>query len=179
MDRSKQWLYRTDCSLFYFFNEKSRSKNYFILMNNITHLGGATFTVGVTILLCFLLSAPIQSFAFAAALALTLSHLIVVIIKKGFRRKRPYLVLPNTFVVENPFKDHSFPSGHTTAIFSIITPFILFNPWLSILFLPIAILVGVSRIYLGLHYPSDVIVGALLGFSSALLATILLNPLFL
>ncbi|WP_209123944.1 phosphatase PAP2 family protein [Alkalihalobacillus sp. BA299] len=175
MDRSKQWLYRTDCNLFYFFNEKSRSKSSFRTMNFITHLGGATFTVGITIILCLLLSAPLQVLAYAAALALTLSHLVVVIVKKGYRRKRPYLVLPNTFVVKNPFKDHSFPSGHTTAIFSVITPFIIFNPWLSILLLPIAILVGLSRIFLGLHYPSDVVFGALLGFSSAYLSTVLLN----
>ncbi|MDE5415687.1 phosphatase PAP2 family protein [Alkalihalobacterium chitinilyticum] len=178
MDRSKQWFYRTDCNLFYFFNEKSRSKGSFLFMNYITHLGGATFTVGSTVILCILLTAPFQSTALAAALALTLSHAVVVIVKKGYHRKRPYLVLPNINVVDNPFKDHSFPSGHTTAIFSIVTPFILYNPMLSLLLLPIATLVGISRIFLGLHYPSDVVVGALLGFSSAFLTTIFMNYWF-
>ncbi|WP_078430073.1 phosphatase PAP2 family protein [Alkalihalobacterium alkalinitrilicum] len=179
MERSKQWFYQTDCSLFYLINEKSQSKISFLVMSYLTHLGGATFTVGITILLCLLLSGPMKGLALAAALALTFSHILVVIFKKGYRRKRPYLVLPNTYVVDNRFKDHSFPSGHTTAIFSVATPFILFNPWLSFLLLPIALLVGVSRIFLGLHYPSDVIVGAILGFSSALLSTVVFSYWFI
>ncbi|PJH69213.1 phosphatase PAP2 family protein, partial [Salmonella enterica subsp. enterica serovar Typhimurium] len=68
-----------------------------------------------------------------------------------------------SYVMKNPLQDHSFPSGHTTAIFSVIIPFILLDWMLMFLLLPIGIIVGVSRIYLGLHFPSDVLGGSLLG----------------
>jgi undecaprenyl-diphosphatase len=62
-------------------------------------------------------------------------------------------------------KDHSFPSGHTTAVFSVIVPFLLQTPSLAAVLIPLGLSVGISRIYLGLHYPSDVIAGGILGGS--------------
>ncbi|MDD3455212.1 MAG: phosphatase PAP2 family protein, partial [Methanobacteriales archaeon] len=64
---------------------------------------------------------------------------------------------------------YSLPSGHTTAAFSGFL--ILGVKYGRIpIFLSLAALVGISRIYMGLHYPSDVIMGALLGVSCALVS---------
>ena len=101
--------------------------------------------------------------AFASALALSLSHLPVHFVKKLFPRKRPYLTLEKTKFPANPLQDHSFPSGHTTAFFSVVIPYVLLIPNLAIVLIPLGICVGISRIYLGLHYPSDVIAGGILG----------------
>ncbi|MEH7525337.1 phosphatase PAP2 family protein, partial [Bacillus sp. JJ1503] len=83
---------------------------------------------------------------------------------------RPYLSLTNARVGENPLMDHSFPSGHTTAIFSIITPLIYHLPILGFFLYPLACCVGISRVFLGLHYPSDVLAGAIVGTAFGLLA---------
>jgi undecaprenyl-diphosphatase len=107
--------------------------------------------------------------SFASALSLAVSHLPVQITKKLFPRKRPYLTLDQTRYPVNPLKDHSFPSGHTTAIFSLIIPIMFYIPVLTFLFLPLGLSVGLSRIYLGLHYPSDVAVGGILGTLSGIL----------
>ncbi|MGV2686250.1 phosphatase PAP2 family protein, partial [Clostridium perfringens] len=70
---------------------------------------------------------------------------------------------------KKPMKDHSFPSGHSTAIFSIITPCLFITPWLSLLLILLALTVSLSRIYLGFHYPSDCLAGCFVGTTSALL----------
>ncbi|GJM80520.1 hypothetical protein HMSSN139_30160 [Paenibacillus sp. HMSSN-139] len=76
--------------------------------------------------------------------------------------------MPGTNTFRNPLTDHSFPSGHTTAIFSVTVPFMAAAPGLILVLLPVALLVAVSRIYLGLHYPSDTLAGAVIGSSVAL-----------
>jgi len=62
-----------------------------------------------------------------------------------------------------PLDQFSFPSGHTlhAVIFSMVA--IHYYPMLSVALIPFTILVGLSRPILGLHYPSDVLVGAFIG----------------
>ena len=76
--------------------------------------------------------------------------------------------MPETITFRNPLTDHSFPSGHTTAVFSVTVPFMTMEPILLATLLPVALIVGFSRIYLGLHYPSDVLAGATIGTLVAL-----------
>ncbi len=78
----------------------------------------------------------------------------------------------------NPLKDHSFPSGHTTAIFSVVVPLLLYMPVLTIILAPIALSVGISRIYLGLHYPSDVLAGLCLGTLTGIISYYQFSLLF-
>jgi len=92
-------------------------------------------------------------------------------------RPRPYQVHQVIVLGERPLDHFSFPSGHTlhavmvTIIFGYIQPILL---WLM---LPFTVLIALSRMILGLHYPSDVIVGALIGASVASVV-ILSAPLF-
>ena len=83
--------------------------------------------------------------------------------------------MPETKMLVYPLKDHSFPSGHTTAIFSVLTPFVFHLPSLALPLLALGSLVALSRIYLGHHYPSDVLVGVLLGGGSGILSTLILG----
>jgi undecaprenyl-diphosphatase len=107
--------------------------------------------------------------AFAAVI---LSHIPVAIAKRSAPRLRPYQVFPQINTNRHPLKDPSFPSGHTTAAFAMLTPWMLAEPMLIPALLPIGIGVALSRVYFGLHFPSDTVAGALLGTSTVLLLSI-------
>jgi undecaprenyl-diphosphatase len=156
-------FYHFECRLFQQVNRHFDKKMLNLFFSTITHMGGATFTILSTILLILISNNQTKVAAYSSALALAISHIPVQLVKKLFPRKRPYLMIEETKVPLNPLKDHSFPSGHTTAIFSVIIPFVLFAPALSFILIPLGLCVGLSRIYLGLHYPSDVMAGGLLG----------------
>jgi undecaprenyl-diphosphatase len=89
-------------------------------------------------------------------------------------RRRPYQVRTDILCCCEPLDPFSFPSGHTlhAVSFSIIA--LAYFPALAPLVLPFAALVALSRVVLGLHYPSDVVAGALLGAAVAALSFALL-----
>lgn len=78
-------------------------------------------------------------------------------------RPRPYEVHQDVWLTGKPLDKFSFPSGHTlhAVIFSLVA--ISYYPQLSVIVLPFTLMVGLSRVVLGLHYPSDVLAGAGLG----------------
>lgn len=156
-------IYDMDCRLFQVVNRHYDRKPLHVFFSTITYIGGATFTIILCLSIVIFFADQIRTTAIASAASLAISHIPVHIIKKCYPRKRPYLIVKESKYPINPLKDHSFPSGHTTAIFSIILPFICLMPGLASILLPIGVCVGISRIFLGLHYPSDVIVGAILG----------------
>lgn len=168
-------LYMVDCLLFRNINKHYPHKLLNAFFKTITHLGGATSTIAVTLLFTFFSSSALQVTAIASAIALAVSHMPVAVIKKLYPRSRPYLALDEIHVLANPLKDHSFPSGHTTAIFSVVLPVILYSPLTAGFLLPVALLVGISRIFLGLHYPSDVLAGIILGSSVGLCSFLLMH----
>lgn len=167
MNHIIKWLHQADRTIFLTINHKFHHRILDRVLGIITHLGGATFCIVLTLTLFFWSSEPWRTISLHCILALVLSHIPVAIFKRKLQRLRPYLVLPEAKTVPKPLKDHSFPSGHTTAIFSVTVPYMLAFPLLTLLLLPLAIIVGLSRIYLGLHYPSDVIVGGIVGTAAA------------
>jgi undecaprenyl-diphosphatase len=78
-------------------------------------------------------------------------------------RPRPFNVHQQISLRSIPLDQFSFPSGHTlhAVIFTLVA--IHYYPMLSLGLIPFTILIGLSRPILGLHYPSDVLVGALIG----------------
>lgn len=144
-------------------NQEWKCKEMDWLMPRLTHLGGAVFTVSFLLLWWLWISSPIRFWAVEGSIALVGSHLVVRLCKHLWHRLRPYLQLKDLNTFPKPLKDYSFPSGHTTAIFSVGTTFVLHAPWTVGFMLPLAVAVGLSRMYLGLHYPTDVAVGAWLG----------------
>lgn len=168
MSRVVNWLQHHETRMFHFVNQ--RIQHFFLdhFFSRITHLGGATATIVISLCCALFGQGALRTAGIQALIALTISHIPVAIIKKKYPRLRPYLVHPQTITYKNPLTDHSFPSGHTTAIFSIIIPFMAAMPVLGLILLPLALIVGLSRIYLGLHYPSDCFVGILIGTAASL-----------
>jgi undecaprenyl-diphosphatase len=84
-------------------------------------------------------------------------------LKRVTGRPRPYQVVPAVEAVAAPLDRFSFPSGHTLHAASFGTIACSQHPELAPLLIPFALLVAASRPILGLHYPSDVLAGALIG----------------
>lgn len=85
------------------------------------------------------------------------------ILKNIIQRPRPFLESSViNMIIEKPVS-YSFPSGHTTAAFAAAGILSKYFKKYSVLFFTIAILIGFSRLYLYVHYPTDVIAGAILG----------------
>lgn len=98
------------------------------------------------------------------------SSLITTPLKLSIKRERPFSKYPNDITKYSSGGSYSFPSGHTSMAFSVATAVALTYPkWYIITpsFLW-ASGVGYSRMYLGVHYPSDVLVGAIVGAGSSL-----------
>lgn len=167
MTRIIQKLKFLDQQIFIGINGRLHRSSLNFWFNYLTHLGGARFTILFSLLVWYFAPQPWSRTGLQAGVALALSHIPVAIAKKTYPRLRPYLTLPGTKTFRNPLTDHSFPSGHTTAIFSITVPFMMTQPLLTIILAPVALLVAVSRMYLGLHYPSDCLAGATIGSTIA------------
>ena len=105
----------------------------------------------------------IGSAALEMVVALVISTVVAQILKRLISRSRPYWVSKNLNTYGIDLRDYSFPSGHTTAAFTVATTFSLYFPKLAPLFVVMALLVAVSRTYLAVHYPTDVLAGMLIG----------------
>ncbi len=91
-------------------------------------------------------------------------------IKKYFSRQRPFIDVIRAVVVGKKPGNWSFPSGHASAAFGGAYIVGKYVPRLKPLLYPLAALVAYSRVYLGAHYPGDVIIGALMGIGLARVA---------
>lgn len=106
-------------------------------------------------------------YALAALSAFALELLLYYLIKKNVRRPRPFRRLNGVQALIVPPDEFSFPSGHTGAAFLLAVVLTTALPALAPWVFAWATLVGLSRVYLGVHYPGDVLAGLALGVISA------------
>lgn len=122
----------------------------------LTHAGGAGATIAAVL-------APLafhwwdRSATWLAATSLGLSHLAVQIIKRSVGRPRP----DARAGIEAPDR-FSFPSGHATAGLAVTLAYAVAFPPLAVPLVSFGLLVGWSRVVLGVHYPGDVVAGQLI-----------------
>lgn len=118
----------------------------------------------------------LSKYKYAVALAFVSWVLLDLILTNSLKviigRPRPYVTNDDVEKLgwpTNPYQ--SFPSGHTVTAFSFSTAIFLHvkRGWLRAILIIFSILIGISRIYCGVHYPTDVIFGALIGIYGTLL----------
>lgn len=96
-------------------------------------------------------------------------------IKGKTLRPRPYEVNQDIWLTGRPLDRFSFPSGHTLHAVAFCSVALVYYPDLAWLLLPFTLMVGMSRVILGLHYPSDVLAGALIGGLIAVLSFVIVS----
>jgi undecaprenyl-diphosphatase len=169
MEMIKSILYNKDLKWIAFFNSRLKCRVLDKIFIPLTYVGNATNTVAICLLMIGIGNTLVRHVGVQALIVLISSHLLVQVLKRTVTRERPQDVLSDLNTYNLSLDRYSFPSGHTTAIFSIAVTVSLYIPVLAFLVLPIAVLVGLSRVYLGVHYPSDVIAGIVLAVATSVL----------
>jgi undecaprenyl-diphosphatase len=177
-----------DMSVFTFFGEQIQSATMNIVANFITFFGGSEFVMPMAVFgLVLSFFKKTRKFGMAVLFAVLVGTLVTnLIMKPLFARPRPYV-----YYADNPLfmswyefagahieSDKSFPSGHTTAAFEIgVALFLVLNKKYSWIFPVCSVLVGLSRIYLMVHYVTDVLGGVLVGTFAGIMGYVIMNAL--
>lgn len=166
---------RLDEKIALYVNVKFKHKylDYFFVA--ATYLGSDIFAIGFILGFAFLPVNNMEAFALYAAISLILTSLTVSIIKNNVKRKRPFESILELKSLKIGIDQYSFPSGHTAAAFSLAVTSALVTSGhvASSIYVILALIVALSRVYLGVHYLSDVTVGALIGSFYAVLVHVI------
>lgn len=169
-------LYQNEL-LFYFINTGLHNSFFDFLMPNITNFGSLIAMVIICIFLYIFGGENTRKVALLGLAALLIADLWVYYLKIIVAEPRPFIVLPNVIQLISVNESYGFPSGHAASSFAacmviglkyrlhikgktyrLLYPLLVF-----------ASLIAFSRVYTGVHYPLDVIFGAIVGILSALL----------
>jgi undecaprenyl-diphosphatase len=134
-----------------------------IWMTWSTRLGNGWiwYSIGITLLL---FGGEFRFAAFAACLTAAVATVALFeVMKKASKRKRPCQLEAHCWARVLPPDQFSFPSGHAMSAFAIAIPLCIFYPELQAALIALSLSIAVSRVILGMHFVSDVVVGSLLG----------------
>ena len=103
-----------------------------------------------------------------------------VILKNVVQRNRPFWIFPDVPLVDGVAvpDDYSFPSGHTAASFAVASAIFSKNKKWGVPALVLAALIGISRMYLFVHFPTDVIAGVFIGIIAAICSFYIVNAFY-
>ncbi len=136
------------------------------LLVAVTHAGGVFSSVALASLPLFG-TRPLSTAGTKPMLALVASHLIVQLFKRTVGRPRPSQTLTVRASIGEPDR-FSFPSGHAAASMSIAVVYAVLFPMVAIPVLVAATAIGLTRVFLGVHYPGDVLAGQIIAAATAL-----------
>ena len=142
------------------------------IMLGFTQLGNGLAALALGLIL-FLTGDHLVAYEFVLG-TITL-WMLVELVKAIIRRSRPIFRVTQARIVGYRAIGRSFPSGHTSQAFftaTLLAPYFHASLWVVILLYTIALLVGITRMYVGAHYPRDVLAGAVLGSAWGLLGVL-------
>ena len=157
-------LKKIDNTIFRWINVKFRNKTFDKIMPIITSAGN----LGIVWIIISVLLMTKQDYRVLGQMIL-MALIITTILGEGIIkhiviRSRPFQDKEEKLLINKPIT-YSFPSGHTASSFAALAVFLQMNGKLGLIVSPIATLIAFSRVYLKVHYPTDVIFGMLLGFT--------------
>jgi undecaprenyl-diphosphatase len=153
-------------------NRAGRTRWVREFMSAVSRLGNGGFWVGV-MAMCLLLEGSAALPTLARGIGTSLAcYGVYAVLKHKTARPRPYAVSVEIDRRAEPLDWYSFPSGHTMQAVALTAVLVSGCPMLAWLLVPFTVLVALSRVVVGLHYPSDVAAGAMLG---GLLGTLCLS----
>ena len=162
--------------IFYFINNNLSNPYFDLIMPQLTNLGGFLSLLIICILAILIFrhynKEKYLRISKLCLYALLLSAAIVACLKLGVVEERPFKVLSHANQLVVPSEPNSFPSGHTSSTFSIVTVLVhelRKSKGLVIILISFSLILAFSRVYCGVHYPLDVVVGAMAGILSGIL----------
>lgn len=170
------YLMELDGNILLWIQEYVRQDFMDVFWTSVTKLGNAGwFWIALTVLL--LIFPKTRPVGVASALALLIGALITnVALKNLVARTRPYEVVEGLQILIAKPKDFSFPSGHSCASFAAAMVYLKMLPKrYGIPAVVLATLIAFSRLYVGVHYPTDVLVGIAIGCFAAWAACKIVN----
>ena len=144
-------------------NRASRAAWVRSLTGAVSRLGDGLFWVGAVLATVVADGAAALPLAFRALAVGATCYALYTVLKRRTTRPRPYTVSRKILRSADPLDQYSFPSGHTMQAVALTSVIAAAYPLLVWILVPFSVLVALSRVVAGLHYPSDVAAGAALG----------------